>query len=123
MKVAQLITHVALGLSLLMLVHTAKSYLGLTNIILPTIETASPVTANKTAEVISLQLPNSEHGESARRLVQSQTNEIHMLHQSWLAHTQLQLLDARYQLIGWTLLSALSLGLTVALHVRSRGTG
>lgn len=118
-KLAILTAHVLFGLSLLVLGYAAKNYFGLKAIV-PGIEAVSPVTADATARVISLQLPESDGGDVARRLVQSQANELHTLHEHWLAHMQFHVIYARNQFIAWALLSTLALGLVVILHFARR---
>jgi hypothetical protein len=118
-KLAILTAHFVFGLSLLVLGYAAKNYFGLKAIV-PGIEAVSPVSADTTARVISLQLPESDRGDVARRLVQSQANQLQMLHEHWLAHMQFHVIYARNQFIAWALLSTLALALVVILHFAGR---
>ena len=122
-KLAPLIAHLLFGLCVVALGYSAKNYFGLTMVVVPTIEAIGPVAVDKTTQAISLQLPASRPGESARRLAHGQARELRLLHESWLTFTQIHVLYARNQLIAWSLMSALSLVLVIALHARPKNAG
>lgn len=119
-KLAPLIAHLVFAVSLSVLVYTAKNYLALTRITVPIIEAVSPVADDRTVQIITRLLPESDQGKGARKLVQGQANMLRALHESWLADTQLQVAYARNQLILLVLLSTLAAGLVIVLHVRAK---
>jgi len=117
------LAHIMFAMSLLALGYAAKSYVLLVEVLEPNVEALAPVTAEKIAEAISLQLPASEQGESARTLLHGQVGELRTLHETWLALTKSQVIYARIQLIASALVCAVSLGLLAVLHLGKANAG
>jgi hypothetical protein len=113
------LAHIALAISFFALAHTAKNYYLFVEVMEPRVEALAPFTADKTAEAISLQLPQSAQGDSARALAQGQASEIRLLHDAWLTQTRAQGNGLRFQLVAWALVWVTALGLVI-LQSRSR---
>lgn len=120
MRLMPFIAHAVFAFSLLAFGYTIKNYLSLTRVTLPVLEAVAPVTADKTVQAIALHLPTSHQGNSARKLVQSQANQLRMFHEHWLSHTQLHLVYVRNQLIAWAIVSLFSFILVVLSHGRHK---
>jgi hypothetical protein len=113
------LAHIALAISFFALAHTASNYYLFVKVIEPSVEALAPVTADKTAEAISLQLPQSARGDSARALAQGQASEMRLLQDAWLTQTRAQGSGLQFQLLAWALVWITSLGLVIVQN-RSR---
>ena len=119
--IGDLLAHVVVALSFMALSYTAKNYYVFVEVVQPSVEALAPVSAGKLAEAISLHLPSSEQGNYARALVQAQVSESRILHEAWLSQTKAQVTSLRIQLVAWTTVWLVSLGLVI-LQIRRRAS-
>jgi hypothetical protein len=110
------IIHFSLAVSIVALGYSAMTYFWLSRVEIPVIEQLYPQGANRIADIISLQLPDTKRGNSAKALAHNQAFGAHVAHKTWLDLTRTHANYARNELIIWVFLTALLLALTFVVH-------
>ena len=115
-EIALALSQCCLAICMAFLAYSTLNWHGLSNVIVPSVTAFSPASGDKVDLFIAELFPNTKDGTAAKKMFSHRTEEMQLLHKSWLFHTKVHESFALYQSIGWAVAAMFSLGAVVVLH-------